>query len=539
MSLERRPRQYSMSTESPRLVLAIDHGTSGVRTALITTGGEILGWINRETPTEHTSDGGVEQDPSGWWRAFLDGAAELLGLGLADPAEIVAVAVSSTFSTTVACDAEGEPLGPALTWLDARGAPYVERIMGRRIGFQGYGIDKLARWVPITGGAPTLSGKDDIAHVLFWKHARPEIYRRARWFLGSKDWWNLKLSGRAAASFDSNTLFWLTDNRDAADVRYHRGLARKTGIDLHKLAPLVPAPTLLGPLLPAVAQALGLPASTPVVAGSADLQSACIGSGAVRDYQAHLYLGTSSWLLCHVPFKRTDPRLAIASLPSSIPGRWFAANEQDMAGGCLEWLVRTVLYPPGPLGRGEPPPDLRARLEAAVQSTEPGAGRVIFTPWLNGEKTPVDDHLLRGGFHNLGLTTSLEHMVRAIYEGVALNTRWLLGHLERFVGRRLEPIRAIGGGARSDAWCQIYADVLGRPIHRVQQPRLANARGAALIAGVALGDLRFDDIPPRVPVDAQFEPRAVHRATYERLFESFLGLHKGSRGVYHRLNGQP
>ena len=520
----------------PRLVLAIDHGTSGVRTALVTTAGEILGWVNRDTPTEHLPAGGVEQDPGGWWRAFRDGAAELLGQGLADPGDIVAVACSSTFSTTVACDAAGEPVAPALTWLDCRGAPWVERLMGGRIGFAGYRIDRVARWVPITGGAPTLSGKDDLAHVLYWKHERPEVYAKARWFLGSKDWWNLRLCGRAAASFDSNTLFWVTDNRDAAAVRYHSGLIRRAGIDPHKLAPLVPAPTLLGPLLPELSVALGLPDGIPVVAGSADLQSACVGSGAVRDYQAHLYLGTSSWLLCHVPFKRTDPLHAIASLPSSIPGRWFAANEQDMAGGCLEWLIRSVLYPPGPLGRGAPPADIHARLEAAVMATEPGAGKVIFTPWLNGEKTPVDDQRLRGGFHNIGMTTSLEQLVRAVHEGVALNTRWLLGHLERFVGRRLEPVRAIGGGARSAAWCQIYADVLGRPIHRVAKPRMANARGAALIAGVALGDLRFDDIPERVPVAARFEPNPAHRVTYEQLFEAFVDLHKGSRGVYHRLN---
>jgi xylulokinase len=522
---------------NPRLVLAIDHGTSGVRTVLITTEGEILGWANRDTPTDHLPGGGVEQDPEGWWQAFLDGARELLGRGLAAPEHTVAIAVSSTFSTTVACDDRGTPVAPALTWMDARGAPHVRRLMGGRAAIGGYGVGKALRWMRITGGAPTLSGKDDLAHALFWKHDRPATYRQARWLLGSKDWWNMRLCGQAAASFDSNTLFWITDNRDTHDVRYHPGLARSAGIALDKLAPLRPAPTLLGPALPAVTEALGLPAGVPVVTGSPDLQSACIGSGAVRDYQPHLYLGTSSWLLCHVPFHRTDPIHAIASLPSSIPGRWFAANEHDMAGGCVDWLVRSVLWPAGPLGSGPPPEDHRARMDAAVQACEPGAGGVIFTPWLNGEKTPVDDHLLRGGFHNLGLTAGAEQLVRAVYEGVALNTRWLLGHLERFVGRRLAPVRAIGGGARSDAWLQVYADVLQRPVHRVEHPQLANARGAALIAGVALGDLRFEDIPERVPAEARFLPRAEHRATYDRLFDSFLDLHRGCRGVYHRLNG--
>ncbi len=526
-----------MPDSSQRLVLAIDHGTSGVRVALVSTGGQVLGFVSRDTPTEHLPDGGVEQDPELWWQAFVDCARELLATDPTLRERVVAVACSSTFSTTVACDGRGEPVAPAMTWLDSRGAPLVREAMGGALKVQGYDPVKLALWLRITGGGPTLSGKDDIAHLLWWQHRRPETYQLARWFLSSKDWFNLRLCGRAAASFDSATLFWVTDNRDPHKVRYHSGLANRLGIDLGKLAPLVPAPTVLGGLLPAVAVQLGLPAGLPVVAGSSDLQSACIGSGAVRDFQAHLYLGTSSWLLCHVPFKRTDPVHAIASLPSSIPGRWFSANEQDMAGGCVDFLVRSLLYPPGPLGRGEPPADLYQRLDAAVQATEPGAGGVVFTPWLNGEKTPVDDEHLRGGFHNLSMTTSLEQLVRAVYEGVALNSRWLLVHLERLLRQRLEPIRAIGGGARSEAWCQVYADVLGREIHRVKDPRQANARGAGLIAAVALGDLGWHQIPSRVPVDACFVPRPGNARVYKERFEVFKEIHKRNKALYRRLNG--
>ena len=109
----------------------------------------------------------------------------------------------------------------------------------------------------------------------------------------------------------------------------------------------------------------------------------------------------------------------------------------------------------------------------------PGSRGVIFTPWLYGERTPVEDRFVRGGFHNLSLSVSRDDLVRAVFEGVALNTRWLLGAVERFARHRLEPIRFIGGGARSDVWCQIFADVLGRTIEQVADPVNANAREPA------------------------------------------------------------
>ena len=210
----------------------------------------------------------------------------------------------------------------------------------------------------------------------------------------------------------------------------------------------------------------------PVVVSTPDLQSAAIGSGATRDYQAHLYVGTSSWLTCHLPVKKTDLRHNMASLPSPIPGRYFVANEQETAGAALAFLRDRVLS-----GEGAPAPSY-AELDRMAGQSRPGSNGVIFTPWLYGERTPVEDRFLRGGFHNLSLSATRDDLVRAVLEGVALNSRWLLGAVEHFTGHRLEPIRFIGGGARSDMWCQVFADVLGRTIDQVADPVNANARGA-------------------------------------------------------------
>jgi len=166
----------------------------------------------------------------------------------------------------------------------------------------------------------------------------------------------------------------------------------------------------------------------------------------------------------------------------------------------------------------------------------PGSNGVIFTPWLYGERTPVEDPFVRGGFHNLSLSASRDDLVRAVFEGVALNSRWLLTAVERFTRHRLEPIRFIGGGARSDVWCQIFADVLGRGIEQVADPVNANARGAGLLAAVALGELTFDQVPDRVRVARTYSPAAATRDLYDELFGEFVGFYRRNRRAHARLN---
>ena len=486
------------------------------------------------TTTEFLDGGGVEQDPDGWWSALVQASRALIERNSADAVE--AVCVSSTFSTTVAVGDDDRPLIPAITWMDGRGARHVRDVMKGPISVAGYGVGNLVRWVPLTGGGPTLSGKDDAAHVLLVKNEMPDVYRRTAAFLPSKDYLNLRLCGRRAATYDSIMLFWVTDTRDPDRVHYDDRLIRALGMDRDKLPALVAATDVLGTLTGDAAAELGLGTHVKVVAGSPDHQSACIGSGAVRDLEGHVYIGTSSWVQCVVPFKKTDVLHSIASLPTAIPGRYQSVNEQDIAGGALAFLVDNVLLYDDRLGNAERPDDVYPRLDAIVAEGPPGAGGVLFTPWLNGERTPVDDDTVRGGFYNLSTTTTRDHLVRAVFEGVALNTRWSLKYVEKFCGRRLDPLRIVGGGARSDVWCQIFADVLDREIHQVADPMQANARGAALIASVALGHTTFDRIPDLVEVRQRFRPDPSNRALYDRLFAEFVAIYKANKGIFERLN---
>lgn len=518
------------------IILAIDLGTSGPKVALVSPQGSVLACEIGETEIILLPGGGAEQDPDVWWRAIIHTTRRLLAKSDLPVEKIKAIGCTAQWSGTVAVDENGRHLMNAIIWMDSRGAPHVQKITNGPIKIEGYGLDKLIPWLRLTGGIPVRSGKDSIAHILFIKHQHPEVYEQTYKFLEPKDYLNLKLTGKFAASFDSITLHWLTDNRDIHNIKYHDRLIKLSTIDREKLPELRQAVDRLGPLTPAAAQALGLPAGIPVVMGTPDLQSAALGSGALRDYQPHLYIGTSAWLTCHVPHKKTDLFHNMASLPSAIPGKYFIANEQETAGACLSFLRDSILYPDDALARKERIDNVYPVFDQIVAQVPAGSGGVIFTPWLQGERTPVEDHLVRGGFYNVSLSATRSHFIRAVFEGVAFNSRWLLGYVEKFVKRRLDDIHFIGGGANSAVWCQILADVLNRRIRQVADPVQANARGVAILAAVALGLASFDTIGEDVALAHTYEPNPANRPTYDRMFTAYLKIYKQNRGIYARLN---
>ncbi len=517
------------------LILAIDLGTSGPKVALVTPQGQVRDCRAGACKLTILPGGGAEQDPDEWWAVIRATLAELLAANPDAIGRIAAIGCTSQWSGTVAVGEDGRPLMNALIWMDARGAPYVAQITDGPIKLQGYSLRRLITWLRLTGGLPAHSGKDSIAHILFIKHQHPDIYRRAYRFLEPKDYLNLRLTGQYAASHESITLHWLTDNRDIANVRYNDQLLRWSTLDRAKLPELKRAIDILGPLRPDAAAELGLPAGLPVIVGTPDLHSAAVGSGAVGDFQPHLYIGTSSWLTCHVPYKKTDLFHNMASLPSAVPGKYFIADEQETAGACLAFLRDNILYADDLLARDERVPNVYPLFDRIVEATEPGSGKLIFTPWLHGERTPVDDRHARGGFHNLSLRHTRAEMIRAVFEGVAYNSRWLLRYVERFVGRRLDGIHMVGGGANSDVWCQIHADVLDRAVRQVQDPVQVNARGVGLLAAVACGLTTFDQIG-EVAIARTYEPNPANRALYDELFAAFEDIYKQNNRIYRRLN---
>jgi xylulokinase len=519
-----------------RSVLAIDLGSGGPKAAIVTETAEIVAQARAPVSTVLLPGGGAEQDPREWWQAVTRAVRETLAQPHVDREKIVAVSCTGQWSVTVPVDRDGEPLRNAVHWMDSRGAPYTRAITDGLIKIEGYGVRRLLEWIRITGAVPTHAGADALAHILFLKHKCPEIYARTHKLLEPMDYLNLRLTGRFSASYATIFPYLLTDNRDVTNVRYSERLLRLSGVEREKLPDLVPVDAVLGTLLPDIASDWGLSATTQVVCGTADNQTAALGAGSIADGLGYICIGTTSWLSCHVPFKKCNLIRSIATMPSAIPGRNIVVAEQGAAGRCLEAVVERLLFADRNMAHdGE---WSRTYEEVFHQAAEvpPGSGGLLFLPWLNGSGPPAANGDVRGGFLNQTLRTGRAEAARAVMEGVVLNLRWLLPHVERFVGKRFDVLRFVGGAASSDLWCQICADILNRPVHRVAQPRLATVRGAALHAWMSLGIRHRDEVSALVPIAGVFEPNLEHRRTYDELFAAFVACYKRTRGLFTQMN---
>ncbi len=512
-----------------RFVLAVDLGTGGPKVGFVSLTGKLAWQDHMKIETRWLGTTGATQDASSWWDAVKDATKRGLSSGAVAAEDVVAVCVTGMWACTVPVDEAGSPVGEALLWMDSRGGPYSRKVIGGPVA--GYSPRPAIQWIRRTGGAPSSSGADPIGHMLYLINDEPEVARTARWYLEPIDFLSMCFTGVASASHASMTAAWLTDNRDLSVLQYDPVLLGMAGLAEHakKLPPLHRTGSVIGTVTGAVASELGLLPSTKVVTAIPDLHSAACGAGAVTDYATHLAISTSAWIGAPIPMKKTDPVRQVASVPGLSEDRYLIANNHETGGFCLQWLRDNILM------STEPFPSIIAEAEASP----PGAGNVMFTPWLNGERSPVDDRRARGGWHNLSLSATRADMIRAVLEGVAFNNRWLHDACEKFAKRRLDPIRMIGGGAQSELWCQIHADVMDRTIERVAEPLHAGLKGAALFAAMALGAVEPDELRSMVEIDGRFVPDRSKRDVYDTLYDEFPKLYKNQRTMFKRLNSVP
>ena len=539
-----------MAKKNEKYILAIDHGTSGPKPSIVSVYGDVHDWVLKEVPLHLPEAGAAEQDPKDWWKGIIEGSKELLENTSISIDDIIAICNTSQWSGTVPIDENGKLLMNCIIWMDTRGAEQMRKFHKGLLKVGGYNMIKMLKWIKLTGGGPTLSGKDPIAHILWIKDKYPEIYEKSYKFLEPQDWVNYKLTGKIATSEATIHMHWLTDIRDINNVKYSKKLIKKLKLDISKFPEIKKTTDVLGTITKEVATDLGLSEETKVIMGAPDLHTATIGSGAIEDYKGHFAIGTSDWLLCHYPRKKVDIFHNMGSAPSGIPGKYMLLNEQEIAGGALSFLRDKILYHKDELLQEEKVPDVYKIFDKIVEKTPPGAHNLIFTPWLFGERSPIDDHTVRGGIYNISLDTTREHLIRAIFEGVAFNIKWLLIYVEKFIAKWIKKekpelirdkkimpeLNIIGGGANSDIWCQIFADVLDRTINQVENPIQANARGAAFIASVGLGYLTWDQIPGLIKYSNVFKPNPENRAIYDKLFEEFLRIYKKMGRTYKNLN---
>ncbi len=263
------------TAQRPRLVLTVDLGSGGPKVGYVTTRGEVVWWWYERA---YALESVATQDAEEWWRTVVSAARRGQVEGGVDGADVVAVAVTGQWASTVPVDAEGRPVAECLMWSDDRGAAYSKAIFGGPVS--GYAPGPLALWLRRTGGIPSPHGCDPVAHMLHLTRDRPEVAAVARWYLEPVDYLTMRFTGVAAATHMSMTAAWLTDNRNLDRLAYDDKLVATAGVDADPAAaPACGAARWSGTVLPAVADALGIPAAARVVTGAPDLQNAVVGLG--------------------------------------------------------------------------------------------------------------------------------------------------------------------------------------------------------------------------------------------------------------------
>ena len=488
-------------------------GTGGTRALLIDEAGEVAGSaIQEHQPFASPHSGWAEQDPHDWWQACQGAVRKLLQTSGTPASEIACIGLSGQMHGAVLLDEKDEVLRPALIWCDQRTAAEC-RYLNETIGAQ--------RIVALTAN-PALTNFT-LTKLLWVRTHEPDIWKRFRSFLLPKDYVRLRLTRvRAIDVADASGTLLL----DVAHRRWSAEMVEAAGLPPQCLPRLYESQQVVGQVTEEAAATTGLKAGTPVVAGAGDQAAGATGMGIVRPGDVSATIGTSGVVFAATDTPTTDPLGRLHTFCHAVPGRWHVMGVTQAAGLSLRWFRDHF----GAVGHAEADPYDQLSAEAAMVA--PGAGGVLWAPYLMGERTPHLDPDARAALLGLAADHTRGHVVRAILEGVAFSLKDTLT-----IFRELEvPARAIrvgGGGARSPLWRQIQAEVYGQAVETVQAEEGA-AYGAALLAGVGVGhwttvDAACDAV---VRVAKRTEPSAEATRVMQESYSRYRRVYPALRSIF-------
>ena len=535
-----------MTTPNFTYILVHDVGTTSIKACLYRVGEtlELIASHVVEYPVYILPDGGAEQKVDEWWEAITKSTHQVLEETGINPADIGGMAFCAQMTAFIPVESSGVALRNPMNYLDGRSSAQIERYLYTGlIRINRMNLFKLLRWVQITGGGAA-SAKDSVWKYLWVRDNEPEVFAAMHKWMDVKDYLVLRCTGEFTMGYDSANVTFLYDTRPNK-LGWSETLCRAYNVNLDHLPKVVGATQKVGPLLPEPASELGVPEGIPIFGGGGDLSMISLGSGGFEVNDTHIYIGTSGWVVANLDRRETDIFALIGGVMGAIPGRYNYIAEQETSGTCLQWIRDHLAQDTiGIYLRDEAiSSDLETEerslydlLNDVVADTEPGSRGVIFTPWLHGNRSPFEDPYVRGMFFNIGLETGKRHLVRSVLEGDAYHKRWMLEAVEKKVPQQ-DVLRFVGGGAQSDQWAQILADVTGRNIEVVAKPQNAGGLGAALTCVVGLGLTDWESAKSMVRIEKQFAPLPENQGIYERQFEIFKRLYHQNHKLYRELNG--
>ena len=478
-------------------VLGIDLGTSSLKAVLVDGNERILAQAAVPLQTANPRPGWSEQNPEDWWAAFGQAVRELR---LAAPKALGAtraLGLSGQMHGAVLVDGQGTPLRPAILWNDGRAAAECDLLMAA--------VPELPRIAGIVAMPGFTAPK-----LLWLSRHEPETVARTWKLLPPKDFVRLKLSGEAATDMsDAAGTLWL----DQAARDWSDPILAATGLGREHMPGLVEGSEGAGELRPALCRDWGIDGPVLLAGGAGDAAAAAIGIGAVEDGDAFVSLGTSAQYFVTDDAYRPHPETLLHAFAHALPGRWFRMAAMLNGAACLEWAARLVgEHDIGGLLRG-------------VEAQFRGPSRLVFLPYLSGERTPHNDPHARGVFIGLDVASGPLDLVQAVLEGVAFSLLEAQHCLDA-AGVRPDNVAAVGGGARSRFWMQLLAHCLGRPVIRYTGSEKGPAFGAARLARLALTREPVAAVCGKPDILDILEPDAALHANFAARLERYRRLYQ-------------
>ena len=538
-------------SDKKKLILAYDVGTTSLKTCVYNIGEklELIAGAMSEYDLKIYENGFAEQEPEDWFRAMVETTEKVLKLPGVDASGIVGISFCSQMQGLVLVDRDGKALRPAMSYMDGRAVEQKAKcgsLNGRKpagLKIEGLTLGRVLKSIQVTGIAP-LSVKDPLWKYHWVRENEPEIFAGVYKYLDVKEYLIMRLTGRAVMTPDSAGATFLYDSRPGRGC-WSRAMCRQYGVNPDHLADIITSNEAAGTLLPEVASEMGINNDVQVFGGGGDASLIGLGAGAVAENDAHIYMGTSGWVSVLTSKRRLDLKHMIASITGAIPGKYQYFCEQETAGKCMEWVCRHLaqdeigVYLEKKQISDDPETvyeNLFEYLSEVISETEAGCGGVLFTPWLHGSRSPFEDPDARGMFFNIGLNTGKRKLIRAVLEGLGYNLRWMLESVESRL-KCNSTIKFVGGGAQSDVNAQILSDILGRTIEVPESPQNTGALGAAVAAGIGLGEIAsFDEVQSRIKIRKVFMPSNTHKDVYDKNYAVFTKLYNTNKSLFGELN---
>ena len=502
-------------------VIGVDLGTSGTKTVLFDTAGNVIASATIEYPLYQPQNGWAEQDPSDWWRAAAESMkAVILQSGVNDHA-IKGIGISGQMHGLVMLDKAGNPLRRAIIWCDQRTAAECDEITAK-VGAQ--------RLIEITAN-PALTGFT-ASKILWVKNHEPEIYEKCAHILLPKDYIRYKLTGEFATEVSDASGMQLLD---VPKREWSAEVLEKLGIDKSLLAKVYESPEITGTVTAEAAALCGAAAGTPVVGGAGDNAAAAVGTGTVQDGVAFTTLGTSGVVFAHTDKLAIDPKGRVHTFCCAVPGAWHVMGVTQAAGLSLKWFRDNFCQAEIAAAAGMKA-DPYYLMDKQAEKIPIGADRLLYLPYLMGERTPHLDPDVRGAFFGLSAMHTRQHLLRAVMEGVVYSQRDSVEVL-RAMGVEIRDMLACGGGGTSPLWRQMLADVYGCPVKTVAN-REGPALGVAILALVGTGAYSSvqEACGALIKTNPPQNPIAANSAEYEKYYELYTTLYPALKASYKALS---